>query len=598
MDAFGLLPPFPSDRPTVGHAVCAWIESTLYRPDGVPELLILTAEQRNFILWFYEVERVGSDAFGRPIWRFVCRRGVLRRAKGWGKSPFLGAIALAELCGPVVPVDIDEHGHPFAEGQPLPWVVVAGVSEAQTKNTTDAIRAMAGNPDFVAAYGVDFGMTRILTPGGGKLVSVTASASTAEGGRYTFAILDETHHWTASNRGHDLADVIRRNLGKMDGRSIETTNAHEPGHDSTAEKSYLAYLAIREGRADADGILYDSRQAPDDIDITDREAVKRGLAIAYGDSHWVNLDRILREFYDPDLPPEQARRFYLNQIVAAADSWVSPAEWEANRKTIAPLAVRQVARSVEVPFDQATEREQKGARRDWADWGFTGTPKTAIRDIPAMEGDEVTLGFDGSLTDDSTALVAVRVSDGAAFLLAIWEKPEGPAGAGWAVPKDDVRAAVDWAFAHLKVLAFFSDVAYWETDIDAWRDAYGEQLLVKATTRHAIGWDMRGHQMDTTRAAEALHRAIFDRDLPWCAHDLMAGASAGLSGSEILRRHVLNGRRRINRWGVSFGKESRESPKKVDALAALMLARMARTRLLADGAYTKRRKRTGRVAGF
>lgn len=562
MDASGLLPTFPVDRPTVGHAVCGWIESTLYRPDGVPELMKLTAEQRNFILHFYEVEPAKLDSLGNVIaWRYACRRAVLRRAKGWGKSPFLGAIALAELCGPVVPEGVDEYGHPYAVPHSLPWVVVAGVSEAQTKNTTDAIRAMAGNPEFVEAYGVDVGMTRILTPGGGKLVSVTASAATAEGGRYTFAILDETHHWTEGNRGHDLADVIRRNLGKVDGRSIETTNAHEPGRDSTAEKSYLSYLAILEGRADADGILYDSRQAPDDIDLADRDAVKAGLELAYGDSHWVNLDRILREFYDPDLPPEQARRFYLNQIVAAADSWIAPREWHANRKDDIPAL------------------------------------KIGVPDVKARMGDTVTLGFDGSLTDDSTALVAVRVDDGAPFLLAIWEKPEGPAGVGWSVPKEDVRDAVAFAFSHLDVVAFFSDVAYWETDIDAWRDEYGERLLVKASTRHAIGWDMRGHQMDTTRGVEALHRSITDHELPWRSHELIAGQSRGLNGAEILTRHVLNGRRRPNRWGVSFGKETRESPKKVDALAALTLARMARSRVQAEG-LTRRRKAPGRLYGF
>ncbi|WP_424936680.1 MULTISPECIES: hypothetical protein [Bacteria] len=554
-----LLPPFPADGNTIGDVVSDWIEASLYRPDGVDALIKLTAEQRNFILHFYAVEPTKLDSFGRAVgWRFSCRRAVLRRAKGWGKSPFLGAIALAELCGPVVPVE--EDGILYGAPHPMPWVVIAGVSETQTKNTTDAIRAMASSPALVDY--LDIGMTRILTPTGGKLVAVTASAATAEGGRYTFAILDETHHWTKGNRGHDLADVIRRNLGKVDGRSIETTNAHEPGMDSVAEKSYLAYLAIREGRAAADGILYDSRQAPDDIDLSAREAVREGLRLAYGDSHWVNLDRILREFYDPDLPPEQARRFYLNQIIAAADAWTSPAEWHANRAEVPPLAL--------------------------------GDP---MKPTGYRSGDTVVLGFDGSLTDDSTALVAVRVDDGAPFLLAIWEKPEGPAGQGWAVPKADVRDAVDFAFSHLDVVAFFSDVAYWETDIDAWRDAYGERLLVKATTRHAVGWDMRSHQMDTTRAVEALHRNITDRELPWTSHGLLAGESQGLNGAEILTRHVLNARRRINRWGVYFGKESRESPKKVDALAALVLARMARSRVLADG-LGKRRKTPGRLYGF
>jgi len=547
-------PPFDPSLKTLGYGVIAWIEATLFRPDGVEEYMRLTAEQRDFVLWFYALDARGT---------FRYRRAVLRRAKGWGKSPFLGAIALAELCGPTRFGGWDDEGYPFGVREPLPWIVIAGVSEAQTKNTLDAIRAMAGDPAFVDSYGVDIGMTRILLPGGGKIVPATASASTQEGGRVTFAILDETHHWTQSNRGHDLADVIRRNLGKMDGRSIETTNAHEPGRDSTAEKSYLDHRAIVEGRAIGDGILYDSREAPSDLDLADAEQVIAGLRAAYGDSHWVNLERILAEVYDPGTTAEESRRFYLNQIVAAADSWLAPAEWHKNRRDdLAPL-----------------RHGDPGSKHSKADL--------------------VTLGFDGALTDDSTALVACRVDDGAAFLLAIWEKPEGPKGQGWEVPKDQVRDAVAHAFATLDVAAFFADVAYWETDVDAWRDEHAERLLVKATAKHAVGYDMRAHQMETVRGVETLHRAIVDGDQPWGAHDLVAGPGAGtVQAHDVLTRHVLNARRRPNRWGVSFGKETRESPLKVDALASLILARMARSRVLADGGLAKRRKPKGRVAGF
>lgn len=558
MEAVVSLDPFPADHPTLGWAIADWIETYLLQPDGdnAGEPFRLTDEQLRFTLWFYAV---GDDG------DFIYRRAILRRAKGWGKSPFLGALALAELCGPVrFSHWDDEDGLKVAVGRPhpMPWIVIAGVSQTQTENTLAAIRAMSEEGPIVDAYGIDVGMTRILAPSGGKIVPVTASASTQEGARPTFAIMDETHHWTKSNGGHALARVIRRNLAKVRGRVIETTNAHEPGHDSTAEKSYLAWRAIVEGRTISEGILYDTREAPGDVDLTSPEDTRAALAAAYGGAHWVDLDRILAEVYDPDTPPEEARRFYLNQIVAAADSWIAPAEWERNRNDeIPPLRL--------------------------------GDPATR------SSGDTVTLGFDGSLTDDSTALVAVRLDDGAPFLLAIWEKPEGPAGNGWAVPKEQVREAVDHAFATLDVVAFFADVAYWETDVDAWRDEYGERLLVKATTRHAIGWDMRGHQMETTRAVEATHRAILDGSLPWRAHKLIAGPGAGaLNAEEILTRHVLNGRRRPNRWGVSFGKESRESPKKVDALASLNLARMARSRVLADGTLRKRRRGGGAVYGF
>jgi hypothetical protein len=45
----------------------------------------------------------------------------------------------------------------------------------------------------------------------------------------------------------------------------------------------------------------------------------------------------------------------------------------------------------------------------------------------------------------------------------------------------------------------------------------------------------------------------------------------------------LNARRRPNRYGISFGKESRESPLKVDAFAAAQLADMARHDLVEAG---------------
>ena len=338
--------------------------------------------------------------------------------------------------------------------------------------------------------------------------------------------------------------MIRRNLAKVGGRSVETTNAHAPGADSVAERSYLAHLAEKEGKTRGKGLLYDSREAPGDVDLSDPERLLGGLAAAYGDSAdsaggWVDLSRIREEVYDPDTPPEDARRFYLNQIVAAADAWTAPTEWDANlAEDLAPLA----------------------------------------------DGETITLGFDGSLTDDSTALVACRVSDGAPFLLHLQEKPDGEAGKGWEVEKDQVREAVDHAFARYDVVAFHADVAFWETDVDGWREEYGGRLLVKATTRHAVAWDMRGHQQDTVRAVENLHRAILDRQVP---HD----------GDLRLRRHVLNARRRPNRWGISFGKATRESPDKVDALAALVLARLARSRVLGEGVLAKRRGRTGTLIG-
>ncbi|WP_329105494.1 phage terminase family protein [Micromonospora sp. NBC_01699] len=547
LHALTTVPAFPMDGSvrSLGWGVIDWVEGWLLQPDGdeAGEPYRMTREQLNFVLWFYAVDGRG---------RFIYRRAVLRRAKGWGKSPFIGAICLAELCGPVRFAGWGSDGEPIGKPHPAPWVVIAGVSETQTENTMAAIRSMVEGSSLVEAAGLDIGKTRIFTPGGGKIQPITTASASAEGARPSMAVLDETHHWTESNGGHALFRVIARNLAKSrDGaaRMIETTNAHAPGRDSIAEVSYLAYLAMREKRTRAAGLLYDSREAPGDIDLSDRDRLMAGLACAYGDSTWVDLERIAEEVYDPSTPPEESRRFYLNQIVAASDSWLAPHEYDANR------------------------------RDDLA---------------PLVDGETVCLGFDGGRTDDSSALVLVRVSDGAPYLLGLWEKPEGPSGVGWEVDQEAVRDLVDNAFTRFDVIAFFSDVALWETDVDRWRELYGDRLLVKATTRHTVAWDMRGHQSDTVRAVESLHRAFIDGEVPHGPNVL----ADGTDGAQALRRHVLNGRRRPNRWGISFGKETRESPKKVDALAALVLARMARSRVLAEDVLRKRRKRSGRLYGF
>jgi len=524
---------------SLGYEIIDWVENFLLQPDGpnAGEPFSFTREQEDFLLWWYAIDEAG---------RFAFRRAVLRRSKGWGKSPFLGAICLVELVGPCRFDGWTGKGKqksPVAIPHSMPWINLAGVSEVQTTNTMSVVLSMLDGSALVDEYGLDVGMTRIYTPGGGRLVPITASAPSAEGARPSFAVMDETHHWSESNGGAKLARVIRRNLAKSrDGaaRAIETTNAHAPGEESVAEKSFQDFLSIQEGRSKSTGLLYDSREAPAEIDLADRTALIQGLKASYGDASWVDLERIADEVYDPGTPPEESRRFYLNQIVAAADAWISPAEWDANhREDLEPLA----------------------------------------------EGDAITLGFDGSLTDDSTALVACRLSDGAPFLLGLWEKPTGPQGQGWHVPKDQVRDLVGHTFANYDVIGFFSDVAYWETDVDYWREQYGEQLLIKATIKHSIAWDMRGHAADTVRAVEALNRAIVDGESP---HD----------GDLKLGRHVKNARRRPNRWGVSFGKESRESPHKVDALAAFVLARMARQRALAENVIGKRRVATGRLVGF
>jgi hypothetical protein len=255
----------------------------------------------------------------------------------------------------------------------------------------------------------------------------------------------------------------------------------------------------------------------------------------------MDLDGIIAEIWDPQSAPSDSRRYWLNQPVAAEDALLDPGDWAKC----------------------ASEHRLE-------------------------DGDDIVLGFDGGKTDDATALIAMRLSDRLVQPLGIWERPDGPAAKGWEVDRKQVSDMVAHAFGRWNVRAFFADVKLWESYIDEWTETYRDELVVRASPKSAVGWDMRGRQQELTLATEALVQAIEDGRLPHTGHPVLA-------------RHVGNCRRRPNRWGVSFGKESRESPKKVDAFAAMQLADMARRALLASPDWAKAQKkrvRTGRVHGF
>lgn len=64
-------------RWTLGRQAAAWAFETLLQPDGTNagQPWRFTNEQYRFLLWWYAIDESG---------RFVYRRGVLRRMKGWG----------------------------------------------------------------------------------------------------------------------------------------------------------------------------------------------------------------------------------------------------------------------------------------------------------------------------------------------------------------------------------------------------------------------------------------------------------------------------------------------------------------------------------
>lgn len=529
--ADGLPEGMPTDYgvPTLGWGVLAWGEAFLAQPDGdrAGDPWQWTDTQARLVAWWYAVDQRG---------RWLFRRGQIVLPKGAGKSPLAASLSSCGLAAEVVFDGFDANGEAVGRPHPSPHIQLAAVSQDQTDNTMTLVLSMLRDGEAANVIpGLDLGLTRVRTRNG-KLEPVTASAPSREGQRLTDAILDEPHLWTRTNGGVRLAATLRRNLGKMGGRSLETTNAWTPGEESVAEETATYADKIAEGSAVDVGLM---RYHPKAVvrDLGDEDELRAGLSELYKDSPWVDIGRIVAEVYDLGTHPADARRFYLNEVAVAEDSLIAAHEWD---------------------LCATTDRIE--------------------------HGDTIVLGFDGAIREDSTALVACRVEDRLFQPLGVWERPDGPLGDGWEVDRETVDDCVRLAFEQFRVVGFYADVELWSSYIDAWSRDFREHLLVKAAQMSPIGWDMRGRHQASTFANERLVAAIAD-------------AKVRHSGDLVLRRHVLNARRRPNRWGVSFGKDRRGSSRKVDAYAAMLLADMARHDVESNSAL-KARQRTGRVYGF
>lgn len=546
--------------PTLGDAVIDWFYENLAAPDRAEyEPFVPTVEQADFIRAFYVVDPV------REVRLF--RRGVYSRPKGSGKSPLLAALAAAEALAPVLfdhwaaKGEKSDWGYVYDEGEPVgkpwstvrtPWVQLAAVSEDQTRNAWSPLLEMLRDGPVMDNYpGLQAMESFVALPYAGRIEFVTSSATSREGNRPVFAVLDQTEEWRPSNGGVKLAATIRRNLGKTGGTSIESPNAYLPGDGSVAEESAAYWEAIVDGKAKDPSLLYDHREAPADTDLANRESLIAGLRYAYGcsaaskcvlEDHdhergWVDLDRIAAEVYDQATDPQDARRFYLNQITHASDAFLSQPEWAG----------------------------------------------CLDRDNPLQYGDVITLGFDGSRgrakgKPDATALIACRVADGKLFEMGVWEALDGPGQEDWTPPLPEIDAAVDNAFTRYTVAAFYADPAKdWRSKVGEWEAKYARKVKVKAMRDHPFEWWFTGgRSVYIQRAIEAFEGAVRNGDL---LHD----------GSFRLTQHVLNARRRVRHQKLNLGKAHDYSPHKIDACISAILAFQARMDCVAAGVGTARR---------
>lgn len=492
----------PDETRTLGWPILQWTLDNLVQPDGpnAGSTWQYTIEQVRIVLRWYEIDDEG---------RFKYRRGVLRRMKGWGKSPFLASLAAVELCGPCRFGGWEPDGKPIAVPHPAPWIQIAAVNKDQTRNTMTVFPGLFSKA-AIGEYDVDLGKEIIHARGGqGRIEVVTSSPKALEGGRPSWVIADETQHWLPSTAGPEMMAAIRRNLGKSrDGaaRVMEITNAHLTDEGSVAEATYEAWRAS-DGKLE--GVLYDAAESASIFDAegqhvplkdwTDAQ-VRDALIAARGDSTWLDLGRILAEIRDPTSSESHSRRFYLNQVWSAAnEEWLPVGAWSA-RQTDATIA----------------------------------------------DGSDVILAVDGSRSDDSTGLVIASTGQTPHLeVVECWEKP--PDEDGWRVPIDDVEATIRATCKKYRVREVVFDPYLWTRTMQALQKE-GLPIVEYPQTPER-----------TVPATQRFQTAVINGLL---TH----------SGDKRLARHVGNVVVRESTRGIRIVKETKWSPRKIDLAVAAVMA--------------------------
>lgn len=578
-------------KKSLGWACMLWANRWLKAADGEGGGWTFTPEQMRVLLWFYAVDERG---------RWLYRDTILQMVKGWGKDPFAAVLCAIELLGPCRFGGWDGDGNPIAV--PLkkePWVQIIGTAQEQTVNTMLYLHGLF-KPEAIAKYGIEINQTIIYALSRtARIEAKTSSFRSMEGNRPSFLVRNEPQHWLRTNEGYEVNKAAMRNINKMRSpkqkraHTLTINNAYDPAEESVGQwlrESYEIEAAEGDPRT-----LYYSLEAPETIPLLpdytrldeagnrvqdfdkndvmippDKATIVQHLTYVLerlrGDAEWLDAEETAEEILKPEQDLSEMRRFYLNSVVTGDDEYLADGDLRA---TIHELLVDVRA---------GRERSRDSVLR--AGWALVG------REEP------VVLFFDGSKSDDSTAIVGCRVSDGYFFLVGLWEQPKGNRSRTkrvWLAPREEISARVAEAFDTFNVVAFWADPShtkddkdgtrYWDGVIDDWHELYSERLQHWAAkggaNEHSIMWDM----------ASPANSATFSKHVVSFA-DVMDAHAVTWDGHPGLRSHLRAARKAWTSHGAAIRKPARGGYRKIDAavcaIGAYMLARIVRVKGLEE----------------
>jgi hypothetical protein len=269
-----------------------------------------------------------------------------------------------------------------------------------------------------------------------------------------------------------MAKVIARNATKSrDGaaRVLAISNAHEPGEDSDAEHDYEAWQAIEQGKSRATGFLYDSLEAPPDVELADELQLRAGA-------------------------PRRARRLDLARRSTAT-----------SRRSTTRATALDVAAVLPEPDRRGRGRVDRAARV--GSLAISSSLAEAKVDRAGRVRRERSRSASTGRRPTTTRPDGLPRLDGYVFTLGVWD----PADYDGEAPRELIDDVVQSTFECFDVSRSSPTCTRSSRTSTSGRSFGGKRLKVKASRSTPIAWDMRGRQKDTTIEIERLHDEIVEK---------------------------------------------------------------------------------------
>lgn len=370
-------------------------------------------------------------------------------------------------------------------GEEGPRVYCVASDERQAGLIFHTVRRMIElNPELFER--VQIYRDRIYVPHtDGELRAMPSESGALQGLEPSFVVVDELHVV-----GHDVWEAVNLAAGKRP-RSL-TLAISTPA----ADREGVMWDLVSMGREGTDpGFRLVEFAAPEGCDLDDETAWKVANPALHdflaADALRANL-RTSRE--------SAFRRYRLGQWAGAEGAWVPWETW------MACASEGEVA-----PFTR------------------------------------VVLGFDGSASGDSTALVGCTLDEVPhVFVVEIWANPGDPR---WRVPRAEVDKVIGATFDRYDVVELACDPWGWRSELEAWSQRWPGRVLEWPTN---VATRM-GPATDRMYAAITEHRLTHD-------------------GDKRLAAHVANAVARTTSAGDLIAKDARQSHRKIDAAVAAIVA--------------------------